>query len=215
VIAAALALTAPVSARAAEVPIPAPVDTTAADSLAIEAMADSLAAVEAEADSVVHPEVSADSSGGVVEIGEAPRRKPIPEPKGFARPFWVMMRSVVVPGWGQAYNHAWFKAAAIAGTEGYLIARLVSDHNKLDDLNAQIEAGSPNDEDLINQYNSILNNYSSKQWWLGLTVVYSMLDAYIDAHFRNFRVEFGEDIARPKDGSSTPAKVRVMWKEKF
>jgi hypothetical protein len=39
---------------------------------------------------------------------------------------------------GQAYNHAWLKAAAIAGTETYLISRLVSDHNKLDDLNAQI-----------------------------------------------------------------------------
>jgi hypothetical protein len=45
-------------------------------------LADSLAATEAEADSVVHPEVSADSSGGAVQIGEAPRRKPIAEPRG-------------------------------------------------------------------------------------------------------------------------------------
>jgi Family of unknown function (DUF5683) len=215
VIAAAVAMCVPRSAHAAPVPVPAPIDTTEADSLAIEAMADSLAAVEAEADTIVHPRAPEDSSGGAVEIGQAPRRTRPTDPKGFGTPFWVMMRSVVVPGWGQAYNHAWWKAAAIAGTESYLIARLVSDHNKLSDLNTQIEAGDPNDEDLINQYNSVLNNYSANQWWLGLTVVYSMLDAYIDAHFRNFKVEFGDDEARPKGGSTKPAKMRVMWRKSF
>src|SRR5262245_56939566 len=41
----------------------------------------------------------------------------------FQQPRWVMMRSLVVPGWGQFYNKAWLKGIAIAGGEAALITQ--------------------------------------------------------------------------------------------
>src|SRR5687767_2088555 len=37
-------------------------------------------------------------------------------------PFKVMLRSALVPGWGQLYNHQPLKAAAVVGGEGFLFA---------------------------------------------------------------------------------------------
>jgi hypothetical protein len=42
-------------------------------------------------------------------------------------PRYVMLRSLLVPGWGQLHNHAWFKAALVAGIEGWFVSDLVGD----------------------------------------------------------------------------------------
>src|SRR6267378_1625930 len=37
-----------------------------------------------------------------------------------SRPFFVMLRSAAVPGWGQLYNHKYVKAGVVIGGEGFL-----------------------------------------------------------------------------------------------
>ena len=51
-----------------------------------------------------------------------------------------MLRSLVIPGWGQAHNGAWIKAAVIAVGDGSLRWRLFRDERRLSDLDGQAGA---------------------------------------------------------------------------
>jgi hypothetical protein len=142
----------------------------------------------------------------IVEVGRTrttARRVPAPTPP-FGEPKWVMMRSLVVPGWGQLYNGSWLKAGLFAGIEGMLIGGLVGDEQKLNRLSRQAdEAQANHDEDAFNvavsAYNDRLAESINRRWLLGAAIVYSVVDAYVDAHFRNFPVEFGPDPALPPE----------------
>jgi hypothetical protein len=62
---------------------------------------------------------------------------------------------------------------------------------------------------LIFEYNNLLSGYETRQWLLGALVVYAMLDAYIDAHFRSFKLEFEGDPALPAEPG---ARLSVGWR---
>jgi hypothetical protein len=172
----------------------------AADSAAAPVMADSAGVDEAG------PETApADSASAPERAGGAERRDvPLPTRPAsrFDQPRWVMLRSLVLPGWGQVHNRAWIKAVAVAGGEGWLGFRIRDDRRTLDQLLRQVhEAQAAGDDGLelvlVDRYNTRLSASQSHQWLLGALVVYALLDAYIDAHFRSFRMEFESDPALP------------------
>lgn len=120
------------------------------------------------------------------------------------QPRAVMLRSLVVPGWGQAYNHAWFKAVGVAGTEGWLISSVLHDRSQLNGLRDQANAAAQLHDEAayiaaVNRYNSRLDGYVGGQWLLGGLLAYALIDAYVDAHFRRFELEFQSDPALPRD----------------
>jgi hypothetical protein len=96
----------------------------------------------------------------------------------FQSPSGIMLRSLVVPGWGQATNHAWVKAALVAGGESVLIASIVQDSHKLETL----DSTDP-------EYAVIYDHRQRNAWWLGGVVFLSMVDAYVDAHLKGFDVQ--------------------------
>ncbi len=184
--------------------------------------------------------------GGVVEIGPAgvispstsptaaadtstAGRKPAPRKHSeFDEPRWVMMRSLVIPGWGQLHNGSWIKAAGVATIEGVLIGRMVNDNQALDGLNRQIEEARANGDQAaeaaaVDAYNSKLNDLTRRQWLFAAALIYSLLDAYIDAHFRDFDIEFGRDPALPggvppadgKHKSSSSGEFRLALRRSF
>ncbi len=124
------------------------------------------------------------------------------------QPRFVMMRSALVPGWGQAHNHAWLKAVGVAAAESYLISALVNDDRVLNDL--QDEINSIPDSlasfrtDPIQRYNARVEKYVGRQWMLAGVLAYALVDAYVDAHFRNFDLEFRHDPALPEGASADP-----------
>jgi len=176
-------------------------------------------------------------------------------------PPWVMLRSVVFPGWGQMENGAWLKALLLGATDGYLRVHAVKDErdirrmtpevnqaqaayntatatvSELSDeydaavaahdtllaaalftqlqqaTNVQNHAGARYNA-LADSYNNLLNGQISRLWILGGVVVYSMIDAYVDAHFRNFKVEFEHDPALP-GGKPGTAKSRLYLRWSF
>jgi hypothetical protein len=138
-------------------------------------------------------------------------RRP-PKIKGFDAPKWVMTRSLLVPGWGQLHNGSWVKAILIATGEGLLITRMVQDNRALDDINQDIAAARAAGDDVaevaaVTAYNSRLDQLVRRQWLFAALLTYSLLDSYIDAHFKNFEVEFEHDPALPggrppEDGKS-------------
>jgi uncharacterized protein DUF5683 len=156
-------------------------------------------------DSVRTPPVPADTAA-VVEVGRtrAPVRAAPAKPGRFSEPRYVMFRSLLIPGWGQLYNRSWIKAGIFAGLEGWMIAGLITDEHKLNELSRAVnDAQARNDETAfdaaVNAYNDRLDRTISRRWLLGGAIAYALVDAYVDAHFRNFDVEFGPDPALPPE----------------
>ncbi|MCE9628212.1 MAG: hypothetical protein K8R56_09895 [Candidatus Eisenbacteria bacterium] len=139
------------------------------------------------------------------------------------QPRFVMARSLLVPGWGQLHNGAWFKAIGVAAGEGYIISQIVRDSRDLDALVARIQplpAGAERDRLLI-EYNDRFNQRLGRQWILGAVVAYAIIDAYVDANFRGFDVEFQNDPALPggpgslPQGSGNGTGVRLLLRRHF
>jgi hypothetical protein len=52
----------------------------------------------------------------------------------------------------------------------------------------------------------------ARQWLLGGVIVYALLDAYVDAHFRGFDVDFESDPALPGDaGGASRVRASLRW----
>jgi uncharacterized protein DUF5683 len=166
-------------------------------------------------------------SSAIVEVGVQGAKAPAPADtatrraaaraplSGFDAPRWVMARSLVVPGWGQLHNGSWIKAIGVATGEVVLASRMINDNSALDDLNATIEAarnqGNQEAEAAaVEAYNARLDELVRRQWLFGALLAYSLLDAYIDAHFRNFDIEFGRDPALPGGQPPAPEKRKGM-----
>ena len=95
------------------------------------------------------------------------------------------------PGGGQIYNEAYIKAGAVIGLQSYLIATAIHNDHKVNDYQDKIS--STTDPILIESYKSKQRNYKEKRtrdfWLIGLTMAFSTLDAYIDAHLSNFNAD--------------------------
>ena len=95
----------------------------------------------------------------------------IPEKKN---PRGAMLRSVFVPGWGQFYNGKWFKGIIVAGTEcGIVINAIV-----------QNEYAKNSVTSLEREF--YLDNRNLSYWWLAGAILYSAIDAFVDAHLYDF-----------------------------
>ena len=119
------------------------------------------------------------------------RRRPF-----LSSPTGVMLHSLLVPGWGQALNGSWFKAALVAGGETALGVALIRDSQRL-------SATSPYDP----AYATLFDRRQREAWWLGGVVFLSMVDSYVDAHLKGFDVELGPE---PSDeGLRVSARIAV------
>ncbi len=96
-----------------------------------------------------------------------------PSPTGAA------LRSLALPGWGQAYNRKSLKALLAMGTESGLIYSIYRYHKlqKGYRLRGEIE--------IANLYREDRNRLS---WYLAGTIILTILDAYVDAQLYDFDV---------------------------
>ena len=116
-----------------------------------------------------------------------------------SRPFYVMLRSAAVPGWGQLYNHKVLKAAGVVAGEGLLAYEALSEFKKendaVDRLSALLDAGSgPGDpayEAVAQDRDAHRNRKITWIWWGLAAHLLSMVDAYVDAHLATFDADFG------------------------
>jgi len=111
-----------------------------------------------------------------------------------------MLRSLVLPAWGQYHNRAYGKAAALFAVEGYLIGRILADESRLGRLQRDIDRDQLAHDDAASQrditaYNGLLTRPSVAGGCSAAVVAYAMLDAYVDAYFVDFDVQFKHDPA--------------------
>jgi hypothetical protein len=135
----------------------------------------------------------------------------------FDAPRWVMLRSLAFPGWGQLHNGSWLKAAVLGGGEVWIIAGLVEDDRRARQLMAEADLAKLAGDNAgfnaaVDAYNSRLERFVSRQWLLGGMLAYALMDAYVDAHFRDFKVEFEYDRAlrggKPPSGQT---RLSLRW----
>src|SRR5882672_4414190 len=116
-----------------------------------------------------------------------------------SRPFFVMLRSAAVPGWGQAYNQKYLKAGMVVAGEGFLgygaWKELQRENDAVDRLSAVSQAAfAPGDPEYNAAQLDVETHRNRKiNWiWWGLAAhLVNMVDAYVDAHLASFEAEFG------------------------
>ena len=95
-------------------------------------------------------------------------------------PSGAMWRSLAFPGWGQLYNGKYLKAAIIAGGEFSLIYGIWIQEQRRKD------AKKAGDDYAANFYR---DDRQRLTWWLTGLILYSMADAYVDAHLLDFDID--------------------------
>jgi len=90
-----------------------------------------------------------------------------------------MFRSLLLPGWGQAYNRRPLKAVIVGGIEEGLIYGVYRQHQLFMD---ERRFGN---EPIALAYREDRNRMA---WMLAGVLIFSMTDAYVDAHLYHFDV---------------------------
>jgi len=89
-------------------------------------------------------------------------------------PTGAMIRSIIFPGWGQLYNKKYFKAVLAFGAEVGLLANSIY-------LNQKYVASKT---ELDREF--YVNNRNLSNWYLLGVILFSMADAFVDAHLSDF-----------------------------
>lgn len=103
-------------------------------------------------------------------------------------PMGAVLRSALVPGWGQFYNESYWKIPVVWGFIGYF-AYVWIDNNDLykqyRDLYVQSDFSNANYKQLRNFYRDQRDEFAI---YIGLTYFLQLVDAYVDAHLFDFNV---------------------------
>lgn len=119
-------------------------------------------------------------------------------------PWGAVLRSAVIPGFGQFYNESYWKIPVVWGFLGYFLYGWNYENNayiKYRDLYAQsITAGSAS-SDLSAAYYRNREGYKDLRdlfaIYIGITYFLNLVDAYVDAQLFDFNVnenQFGQTV---------------------
>jgi hypothetical protein len=100
--------------------------------------------------------------------------KPVAIQNEKKNPTGAMIRSLVFPGLGQWYNNKKFKALIVFCAESALLANAIY-------LNQQLVISTEDYE-----RNFYIENRNVSVWWLVGVILYSVTDAFVDAHLADF-----------------------------
>ncbi len=111
-------------------------------------------------------------------------------------PWGAVLRSAVVPGWGQFYNESYWKIPVVWGFLGYYSYVWVDQNNKYKDYRDQylyLLKHNPDEEYKISRIKEIRDFYRDQRdefaIYFGLAYFLNLLDAYVDAHMFDFNVK--------------------------
>jgi hypothetical protein len=100
-------------------------------------------------------------------------------------PLTAMLASFIVPGLGQMYNEREFWALVAAGVEFYFVGEILAEQREMDRLRRGI-AAAPEDLRLQALFELHRDNRIQASWLLGLSILVSGLQSFVDAHLFDF-----------------------------
>ena len=107
-------------------------------------------------------------------------------------PMGAVLRSALIPGWGQIYNESYWKAPIVWGILGYFVYYWIDNNNLYNDyrdlFSESLEPGTSGN--LIYKRNRDFYRDQRDQFavYIGLTYFLTLVDAYVDAHLFDFDV---------------------------
>lgn len=100
-------------------------------------------------------------------------------------PWGAVLRSAVIPGWGQFYNESYWKIPVVLGVTGWIVYNWIDSNNE---YHYYRKLYSQN----LNLPTRIREFYRDQRdlfaIYLGLAYLLNMVDAYVDAHLFDFDV---------------------------
>jgi len=101
-------------------------------------------------------------------------------------PWGAVVRSAIVPGWGQIYNESYWKAPIVWGVMGWFVYAWVDNNNNyIDYKNLYLQSGNSLDLEYRNFYRDQRDEFAI---YFALTYFLTLVDAYVDAHLYDFSV---------------------------
>lgn len=99
----------------------------------------------------------------------------------------AVLRSAVIPGWGQFYNESYWKFPIVWGVAGWFVYNWIDTNNKYLD-NRDLFLGT-NNSIYKNRRDFYRDERDKFAIYLTLTYLLNLVDAYVDAHLFDFNVE--------------------------
>ncbi|GAB4366818.1 MAG: hypothetical protein Kow0042_06990 [Calditrichia bacterium] len=108
----------------------------------------------------------------------------------------AVLRSAILPGWGQAYNQQYLKAVASLGINAFLGYHIFWYHQRWRDTGNR-------------EFQGKRNLYT---WYFALAYLLNMVDAYVDAYLFEFEktMEIGHQLQVER--GKWIAEIRVLFK---
>lgn len=128
-----------------------------------------------------------------------PSRADVDSTKELKSPRGAMLRSMALPGWGQFYNEKCFKGVLIAGTELGLITNAIIQ-------NQLAQRASSEYDRLFYQ-----DNRNLSFWWLAGVILFSMADAFVDAHLYHFDESPNLSAVRPGFNTAPQFEAQAIF----
>ena len=130
-------------------------------------------------------------------------------------PWGAVLRSAIVPGWGQLYNESYWKIPVVLGVAGFLAYGIVTEHREYaryrDLYAASISPSRPSGDLYLKQFREYYrNNRDTYGWWFLVTYLIQAADAFVDAHLYDFDVG-DEAHASLRISPSGRVSLSVSW----
>ena len=118
-------------------------------------------------------------------FGRPPSRRPLRTWQRRKSPTVAMVSSFLVPGLGQLYNEREFWALVAVGVEFYFVSSMVAEQRETNRLRAEVNADPTNDR-LRALFELHRDNRIESTWLLGLSILLSGIQSFVDAHLFDF-----------------------------
>lgn len=135
----------------------------------------------------IPPEIETSTAPPAIEQRDASVWTPAKSPGG------AVLRSAILPGWGQLYNESYWKVPIVVGLSGFLIYGIVSEHadyaDYADQYAATITPDRPGGDLRLKLFREFYRDRrDTYAWWFLVTYLVQIADAFVDAHLYDFDV---------------------------
>lgn len=108
-------------------------------------------------------------------------------------PMGAVLRSALIPGWGQFYNESYWKVPVVWGALGWFVYGWIESNNNYTDYRDKyLLSGLQRDLSVREFYKDQRDLFAV---YIGLTYFLNLIDAYVDAHLFDFEVVMNKQIS--------------------
>ncbi len=109
-------------------------------------------------------------------------------------PTGAMLRSALIPGWGQIYNKSYWKVPIIWAFASYFVYGWVQNNNLYKTYRDKYLASLPSGVYVYKRYRDLYHDRRDLfAIYLGLTYLLNIVDAYVDAELFDFDFQFNNN----------------------